>query len=193
MSLRVFLGLEYNFWIKDDRTVLWYCCVGKVSKISSVVSDVLNLGVYEYTYPPPPPFLERGTAEFVFRQTAYVPLSEINPSRSSVVCEVICLAIVFFEMHCIPSSWNFYALHVGYLVGTWSNDFYDLVGSFPVCSKFSRISLGGVLEDFAKNQLSFVEYAIPYVGIIIFCGCMLVILHSDECSVSALVDEVKII
>ena len=34
----------------------------KVSEISRVWSDILNLGVYEYTYtyPLPPPFLERG-------------------------------------------------------------------------------------------------------------------------------------
>ena len=101
--------------------------------------------------------------------------------------------IVFFEMHCVPGSRNFYALHVGYFVGTWSNDFYDLVGSFPVCSKFSCVSLGGILEDFAKDQLSFVESATPYVGIIIFCGYVLVILDSNECSVSALVNEVKIV
>ena len=101
--------------------------------------------------------------------------------------------IVFFEMHCVPSSWNFYALHGGYFVETCSNNFYDLVGSFPVCSKFSHVLLSGVLEDFAKNQLSFVESAIPYVGTIVFYGSVLVILHSEECSVSALVDEVKIV
>ena len=60
----------------------------KFRKISSAMSDILNLGVYEYTYPlAPPPFLERGTAEFFFQQTAYVPLSEIKPSRSSLVAK----------------------------------------------------------------------------------------------------------
>ena len=34
----------------------------------------------------PPPFLERGIAELVFRRAAYVPLSRIKPSRSSVLC-----------------------------------------------------------------------------------------------------------
>ena len=118
---------------------------------------------------------------------------EITPSRSSVVAKWFVLVIVFFEMHCVPSSWDLYTLHVGYLVGTWSNDLYDLLGSFPVWSKFSRVSLSGVLEDFAKNQLSFVESTILYVGIIIFCGCVLVILHSDECSVPSFVDQVNIV
>ena len=36
--------------------------------------------------PTPPPFLERGIAELVFRRAAYVPLSRIKPSRSSVLC-----------------------------------------------------------------------------------------------------------
>ena len=44
------------------------------------------VGVYEYTHPLPPPFLERGIAELVFRRAAYVPLSRIKPSRSSVLC-----------------------------------------------------------------------------------------------------------
>ena len=96
-------------------------------------------------------------------------------------------------MDCVPSSRDFYALHVDYLVRAWSNDFHDLVGSFIVRSKFSRISLSGILEYFAENQLSFVESAILYVGIIIFGGCVLVILHSDKCSIPALVDEVKIV
>ena len=81
---------------------------------------------------------------------------------------MVCLVIVFFEMHCVPGSRDFNALHVGYLVGAWSNDFYDLVGSFPVYSMFFSVSFNGILEYFAKNQLSFVESAIPYVGIIIF-------------------------
>ena len=34
----------------------------------------------------PPPFLERGIAELVFRRPAYVPLSRIKPSRSSILC-----------------------------------------------------------------------------------------------------------
>ena len=91
--------------------------------------------------------------------------------------------IVFFEMHCNPGSRNFYALHAGYFVETRSNDFFDLIGSFPVCSKFSRVSFSGVLEDLAKDQILFVESAIPYAGIIIFCGCVLVILDSNERSV----------
>ena len=33
-----------------------------------------------------PPFLERGIAELVFRRAAYVPLSRIKPSRSSILC-----------------------------------------------------------------------------------------------------------
>ena len=44
------------------------------------------MGVYEYTHPLPPPFLESGIAELVFRRAAYVPLSRIKPSRSSVLC-----------------------------------------------------------------------------------------------------------
>ena len=44
------------------------------------------VGVYEYTHPLPPPFLERGIAELVFRRAAYVPLSRIKPSRSSLLC-----------------------------------------------------------------------------------------------------------
>ena len=83
--------------------------------------------------------------------------------------------IVFFEMHCVPGSWNFYALHVGYFVGAWSDDLFDFIGSFPVCSKFCRVSFSGVLEDFAKDQIPFIESAIPYVGIIVLCGCVLVI------------------
>ena len=44
------------------------------------------MGVYEYTYtyPLPPPFLERGVAELVLRRVTYVPLSGIKPSGSSV-------------------------------------------------------------------------------------------------------------
>ena len=83
--------------------------------------------------------------------------------------------IVFFEMHCVPGSWNFYALNVGYFVGAWSDDLFDFIGSFPVCSKFSRVSFSGVLEDFAKDQISLIKSAIPYVGIIVLCGCVLVI------------------
>ena len=45
-----------------------------------------NMGVYEYTYPLPHPFLERGIAELVFRRAAYVPLSRIKPSHSFVLC-----------------------------------------------------------------------------------------------------------
>ena len=88
---------------------------------------------------------------------------------------------------------NFYALHVGYFVGALSNDLFDLIGSFPDRSKFSRVSLSGILEDFVNDQIPFIEYAIPYVGIIIPCGCMLLILDSNECSVSALVNEVEIV
>ena len=44
------------------------------------------MGGYEYTHPLPPPFLERGIAELVFRRAAYVPLSRIKASRSSVSC-----------------------------------------------------------------------------------------------------------
>ena len=53
------------------------------------------MGVYEYTHPLPPPFLERGIAELVFRRAAYVPLSRIKLSRSSVLCrELFYSAIV---------------------------------------------------------------------------------------------------
>ena len=41
---------------------------------------------WEYTYPLPPPFLERGIVELIFRRAAYVPLSKIKPSRSSILC-----------------------------------------------------------------------------------------------------------
>ena len=34
----------------------------------------------------PPPFLERGIAELVFRRAAYVPLSRIKPFCSSILC-----------------------------------------------------------------------------------------------------------
>ena len=96
-------------------------------------------------------------------------------------------------MHRIPGSRDFYALHVGYFVRTWSDDFFDFIGSFPVCSEFSRISFSGVLEDFAKDQISLIKSAIPYVGIVVLCGCVLVILDSDERSISALVNEIEII
>ena len=101
--------------------------------------------------------------------------------------------IVFFEMHRVPGPWNFYALHVGYFVGALSDDFFDFLGSLPVCSKFSRVSFSGVLEDFAKDQISFIKSVIPYVRIIVLCGCVLVILDSDERSISALVKEIEII
>jgi len=101
--------------------------------------------------------------------------------------------IVFFEMHRIPGSRDFYALHVGYFVRTWSDDFFDFIGTFPVCSEFSRVSFSGVLEDFAKDQISLIEPTISYVGIIVFCSGVLVILDSDERSISALVNEVEII
>ena len=101
--------------------------------------------------------------------------------------------IVFFKMHRVPNPWNFYALHVGYFVGARSDEFFDFIGSFPVCSKFSRVSFSGVLEDFAKDQISLIKSAIPYVGIIVLCGCVLVILDSDERSISALVNEIVIV
>ena len=96
-------------------------------------------------------------------------------------------------MHCVPGHWNFYALHVGYFVGARSDDFFDFIGSFLVCSKFSRVSFSGVLKDFTKDQISLIKSAIPYVGIIVLCGCVLVILDSDERSISALVNEIEII
>ena len=46
--------------------------------------------MWEYTsirtHSPPPLFLGRGIAELVLRRAAYVPLSRIKPSRSSVLC-----------------------------------------------------------------------------------------------------------
>ena len=101
--------------------------------------------------------------------------------------------IVFFEMLRVPGPWNFYALHVGNFVGAWSDDFFDFIGSFPVCSEFSRVSFSGVLEDFAKDQISLIKSAISYVGIVVLCGCVLVILDSDERSISALVNEIEVI
>ena len=101
--------------------------------------------------------------------------------------------IVFFEMHRVPGSRNFYALHVGYFVGAWSDDFFDLIGTFPVCSKFSRVLFSGILEDFAKDQISLIKPTIPYVGIIVFYSGVLVILDSDERSISALINEIEII
>ena len=89
-------------------------------------------------------------------------------------------------MHRVPGPWDFYALHVGYFVGARSDDFFDFIGSFPVCSEFSRVSFSGVLEDFAKDQISLIK-------IIVLCGCVLVILDSDERSISALVNEIEII
>ena len=96
-------------------------------------------------------------------------------------------------MHRVPGPRNFYALHVGYLVGAWSDDFFDFIGSFPVCSKFSRVSFSGVLEDFAKDQISLIKSTIPYVGIIVLCSAVLVILDSYERSILALVNEIEII
>ena len=101
--------------------------------------------------------------------------------------------IVFFEMHRVPGPRIFYALHVGYLVGAWSDDLFDFIGSFPVCSKFSRVSFGGVLEDFAKDQISLIKPRIPYVGIIVLCSGVLVILNSDERSISALINKIEVI
>ena len=101
--------------------------------------------------------------------------------------------IVFFDMHRVPGPCNFYALHVGYFVGARSDNFFDFVGSFPVCSEFSRVSFSGVLEDFAKDQISLIEPTISYVGIIVFCSGVLVVLNSDKRSIPALVNEVEII
>ena len=53
------------------------------------------MGVYENTHPLPPPFLERGIAELVFRRAAYVPISRIKPSRSSVLCRKRFYSAVF--------------------------------------------------------------------------------------------------
>ena len=96
-------------------------------------------------------------------------------------------------MHRVPGSRNFFALHVGYFVRTWSDDFFDFIGTFPICSKFSRVSFSGVLEDFAKDQISLIKPTISYVGIIVFCSGVLVILDSDERSISAFVNEIEII
>ena len=84
-------------------------------------------------------------------------------------------------------------MHVGYFVGAWSDDFFDFIGSFPVCSKFSRISFSGVLEDFEKDQISLIKSAIPYVGIVVLRGCVLVILDPDERSIPALVNEIEVV
>ena len=83
----------------------------QVSEISRAWSNILNLGVYEYTYtyPLPPLCREGGQLNLSFDKL---------PTYFSSSCEAVCLVIVFFEMHCVPSSLNFYALHVGYLVGT---------------------------------------------------------------------------
>ena len=101
--------------------------------------------------------------------------------------------IVLFEMHRVPGSRNFYALHVGYFVGARSDDFFDLIGSFPVCSEFSRVSFSGVLEDFAKDQISLIEPSVPYVGVIVSRSGVLVVLNSDERSIPVFVNEVKIV
>ena len=41
--------------------------------------------------------------------------------------------------------------------------------------------------------MSLIKSAIPYVGIVVLCGCVLVILDSDERSISALVNEIEIV
>jgi len=69
---------------------------------------------------------------------AYVPCQGIKPYRSSIVFEY--LFVVFLEMHGIPrpslrySIDNFYELTdaVTYHLG-------DLIGTFPVSSKFSTV------------------------------------------------------
>ena len=96
-------------------------------------------------------------------------------------------------MHRVPGSRNFYALHVGYFVRTWSDDFFDFIGTFLVCSEFSRVSFSGVLENFAKDQIPLIEPTISYVGIIVFCSGVLVVLNSNKRSIPALVNEVEII
>ena len=59
---------------------------------------------------------------------------EIKTSRSSVIASWS--VIVFFEMHRVSGPRTFYALHVGYFLGAGSDDFFDFIGSFPVCSDF---------------------------------------------------------
>ena len=51
-----------------------------------------------------PPFLEREIAELVLRRAAYVPLSRIKPSRSSVSCRECSYSAVDVAMSALTLS-----------------------------------------------------------------------------------------
>uniref|UniRef100_A0A0D3CED3 Transmembrane protein n=1 Tax=Brassica oleracea var. oleracea TaxID=109376 RepID=A0A0D3CED3_BRAOL len=81
------LSGNFNFDLPRPRFTLGFKVCAVTSRLSVFLLKFLpDLYRFKECDSHSPPFLERGTAELVFRRAAYIPLSRIKPSRSFVLC-----------------------------------------------------------------------------------------------------------